>query len=457
MSRAHACWPVLQEYQADSPLGWQGGKPVSAARFCAAARELAGKLPRKRYVLNLCENRVNFMLGFTAALIAGQTNLLPPSRAAGVVREIFATHPDTCCLADHNELPAGLPAMMIPPWPLAAADGFDIPEIAADHAAAIVFTSGSTGRPQPHAKTWRSLVAAARGLGRRLEISTGQPVAILGTVPPQHMYGLETTVMLPLQNGIAVDSGRPLLPADVAAALAELPASRWLVTTPLQLRAAIGENAVFPELAGVLSATMPLTQELAQAVEDRWGGRVHEIYGCTEAGTVALRCPAREELWRVCAGLHVWQSSDETWIAGGHLDRELKLPDYLEVAGEQEFTLVGRPGDMIKIAGKRTSLEALNCELLRIPGVRDGVFFLPEADGANGTDEQRVAALVVAPKLEAEGILRALRERIDAAFLPRPLIMVDALPRNATGKLAREGVIALARDALAREQERRRA
>jgi acyl-coenzyme A synthetase/AMP-(fatty) acid ligase len=271
------------------------------------------------------------------------------------------------------------------------------------------------------------------------------------------MYGLETTVMLPLQNGIAVDSGRPLLPADVAAALAELPASRWLVTTPLQLRAAIGENAVFPELAGVLSATMPLTQELAQAVEDRWGGRVHEIYGCTEAGTVALRCPAREELWRVCAGLHVWQSSDETWIAGGHLDRELKLPDYLEVAGEQEFTLVGRPGDMIKIAGKRTSLEALNCELLRIPGVRDGVFFLPEADGTNGTDEQRVAALVVAPKLDAEGILRALRERIDAAFLPRPLIMVDALPRNATGKLAREGVIALARDALAREQERRRA
>ena len=83
--------------------------------------------------------------------------------------------------------------------------------------------------------------------------------------------------------------------------------------------------------------------------------------------------------------------------------------------------------------------------------MRDGVFFLPEADGA---DEQRLAALVVAPRLEPEAILRALRERIDPAFLPRPLLIVDALPRNATGKLEREGLLALAREALARERRR---
>jgi acyl-coenzyme A synthetase/AMP-(fatty) acid ligase len=265
------------------------------------------------------------------------------------------------------------------------------------------------------------------------------------------MYGLETTVMLPLQNGIAVHSARPLLPADIAIALAELPAARWLATTPLQLRASIGECAVFPELAGILSATMPLPAELAQAVEDGWDVPVHEIYGCTEAGTVALRRPASETRWRACTDVRLWQKAGDTWAAGGHLDSELKLPDCLEVLGEQEFMLVGRPGDMVKIAGKRTSLEALNCELLRIAGVRDGVFFLPERDVA---DEQRVAALVVAPRLEQEAILRALRERIDPAFLPRPLLLVDALPRSATGKLAREGLLALAREALARKRRR---
>src|SRR5262249_12136286 len=107
--------------------------------------------------------------------------------------------------------------------------------------------------------------------------------------------------------------------------------------------------------------------------------------------------------------------------------------------------------DMIKVAGKRASLEALTCELLRIPGVRDGAFFLPEADGV---DEPRVAALVVAPRAGRGAILRALRDRVDPAFLPRPLLMLDALPRNATGKLAREGLLALARDVLARGRRR---
>src|SRR5262249_55551369 len=155
---------------------------------------------------------LSFMLGFAAALVAGQTNLLPPSQAAGVIREIFTNYPDAFCLADHNELPSGLPAMIVPPWPAVFGDSFDVPEIADEQVAMIVFTSGSTGRPQPHAKRWGSLVTAARGLGRRLGVSSGKRVAMLGTVPSQHMYGLEATIMLPLQNGIAVHPARPLLP-----------------------------------------------------------------------------------------------------------------------------------------------------------------------------------------------------------------------------------------------------
>jgi acyl-coenzyme A synthetase/AMP-(fatty) acid ligase len=443
-------FPLLQGFEAASTIGWCRGEPVTAARFCASALELAERLPRKRYVLNLCEDRLNFMLALSAALIAGQASLLPPSRAAGVVREIFASHPDACCLADHNELPAGLPAMIVPPWPARSPATLAMPSIPAGQVAMIVFTSGSTGRPQPHAKTWRSLVFAARALASRLEVAAGGTFSMLGTVPPQHMYGVETTIMLPLQSGMAIHPARPLLPADIAAALAELPPARWLATTPIHLRACIGENVVFPELAGVLCATMPLPADTALAVESRWSVPVFEIYGCTEAGTVALRRPAHDERWLASEGLHVRQKSGDVWVSGGHLESELKLPDCLEVVSEREFMLVGRPGDMVKIAGKRASLEALNAELLRIPGVRDGVFFLPES----AADEQRVSALVVAPRLETATILRALRDRIDPAFLPRPLLIVDALPRNATGKLAREGLLAFAREALAREQRR---
>jgi acyl-coenzyme A synthetase/AMP-(fatty) acid ligase len=43
----------------------------------------------------------------------------------------------------------------------------------------------------------------------------------------------------------------------------------------------------------------------------------------------------------------------------------------------------------------------------------------------------------VAPGLSAAVLQAALRQRIDRVFLPRPLVFVDALPRNSTGKLLR--------------------
>jgi acyl-coenzyme A synthetase/AMP-(fatty) acid ligase len=68
--------------------------------------------------------------------------------------------------------------------------------------------------------------------------------------------------------------------------------------------------------------------------------------------------------------------------------------------------------------------------------VEDGVFFLPEEQPEGHV--RRLIALVVAPRLQAAQIQQALRERIDPAFLPRPLLFVDTLPRNATGKLPHE-------------------
>ena len=74
-------------------------------------------------------------------------------------------------------------------------------------------------------------------------------------------------------------------------------------------------------------------------------------------------------------------------------------------------------------------------QLNSIPGVVDGAFYMP--DECSTEHVTRLAAFVVAPQLDAQHLLAALRERIDAVFLPRPLIFVDKLPRNRTGKLPR--------------------
>jgi acyl-coenzyme A synthetase/AMP-(fatty) acid ligase len=53
---------------------------------------------------------------------------------------------------------------------------------------------------------------------------------------------------------------------------------------------------------------------------------------------------------------------------------------------------------------------------------------------------------VVAPGLTREAVLAALRERVDAAFLPRPLVLLERLPRATTGKLPQEALRTLARE-----------
>jgi len=85
---------------------------------------------------------------------------------------------------------------------------------------------------------------------------------------------------------------------------------------------------------------------------------------------------------------------------------------------------------MVKIAGKRASLQALNGELLALPGVVDGAMFLPSADAT------RLAAVIVAPGCAKHEIRKTLAGRIDSAFMPRPLILAHSLPRDGNGKLA---------------------
>ncbi|MEW8222452.1 MAG: AMP-dependent synthetase, partial [Candidatus Thiodiazotropha taylori] len=84
------------------------------------------------------------------------------------------------------------------------------------------------------------------------------------------------------------------------------------------------------------------------------------------------------------------------------------------------------------------SIGDLNQKLLAIPGVIDGIFIPPENPN---NEKQRLTALVVAPSLSKQEILRQLTQSIDAAFLPRPLHFVESLPRNSTGKLPREQLI----------------
>ena len=166
---------------------------------------------------------------------------------------------------------------------------------------------------------------------------------------------------------------------------------------------------------------------------------VQEIYGCTETGVIGSRRPTADESWTLCRGLRLRQDGDAAWVSDGHVGQPVRLPDRITVRSDDQFLLHGPNHDLVKVAGKRASLGALNAVLVRIEGVVDGTFYRPE-DGRS----ERLTAFVVAPGLRSSTILKALRTRIDPVFLPRPLHVVEALPRNSTGKLPREQLEAFA-------------
>ena len=126
---------------------------------------------------------------------------------------------------------------------------------------------------------------------------------MVGTVPPWHMYGFETTALLPLHAACASWCAPLFYPSDVRDALAAVPAPRVLVTTPLQLRALVQAGTALPPLACVISATAPLDPLLAAAAEARWGTEVLEIFGATEVGSIASRRTVRGPDWTMYDGV----------------------------------------------------------------------------------------------------------------------------------------------------------
>ena len=177
--------------------------------------------------------------------------------------------------------------------------------------------------------------------------------------------------------------------------------------------------------------------DLAELAESRFNVPLYEIYGCTEAGQVATRRTVVSPVWQTYRDVRVYRREESIYAHGGAVEQEAQLLDVVEPIDDEHFTLHGRTADLINIAGKRTSLANLNYHLNAIDGVTDGIFYMP-AEQHHGVT--RLTALVVAQGLSAEQLLASLRSRIDAAFMPRPIYFVDALPRNSTGKLPREAV-----------------
>lgn len=426
--------PLLGAFAPNRALAFDRGQTIAAAQFLADVASLAGQLPARAFVLNDCADRYYFMVGFAAALLRGQVSLLPNSRVEHVWRQLCEDYPDSYVLTDQADAP---PVAEMMPYPLLAggdAQAREVPAFPEEQLAAVAFTSGSTGRPKPIDKYWGAMVNEARTAGRRLGFELSRAGAIVATVPPQHMYGFLTSVLLPLQFGQAVSRARPFYPEDVRLVAEASPAAPVLVITPVQLRACVLERTRLPPLSFILSSAAPLPAAVAEEAESLFRAPVLEFYGSTETGAFASRRQRETDRWRTFDGVRVRPQPPGFLVEADYFREPVALTDVVEILDEREFWLIGRDSDLVKVGGKRTSLLYLDQQLQELPGVVDGAFLVEEAKDGR---EPRLAAFVVAPGLSRESVLAALRARVDEVFVPRRLWLVASLPRTATGKLPR--------------------
>lgn len=441
----------------DAPLAWRDGHALSRRHYLADVQALAARLPDAGTMLNITADRYRFAVGLGAALLRGQRNLLPPNHTPDMVARLRTQFPGTYALTDQASADVALPLVHHAPDAATPSPGATVPRIDEAALAALVLTSGSTGTPVPHAKHWGLLVRNTRAGAQRLAHHMGRDslagVTLVATVPAQHMYGFESTVLVALLGGAAFDAGRPFYPADIANALRRAPRPRMLVTTPFHLKMLLESGVELPPIDLTVCATAPLAPQLAARAEAALGAPLMEIYGCTEAGQIASRRTTDGIEWQTYDGLRIVGDGAESVVQGGHVPEPTLLADVLEVIAADRFRLLGRSNDLINIAGKRSSLGHLNHHLNTVAGVQDGAFWLPPED-PGGAGVVRLIAFVVAPGLSAqalhERVLSTLRERVDPAFLPRRVVPVAALPREATtGKLPAATFAAWAERALA--------
>jgi 3-hydroxymyristoyl/3-hydroxydecanoyl-(acyl carrier protein) dehydratase len=325
-------------------------------------------------------------------------------------------------------------------------------------------TSGTSGEGRWIPKCLRHLEDEIETLESVFGARLPQGTRVFATVSHQHIYGLLFRALWPLCAGRPFHANLLLLPQELFPRMLEC-RDALLVTTPVHLRR-MTATPEFARLAGVCRAVFssggPLEAETAAAVAERLGAAPIEILGSTETGGVAVRerepgddrftpLPGvRIELDLPDAGLVVTSAFVSVGLPTHTGERRFRMGDRAELSHDGRLRLLGRSDRTVKIGEKRLSLPEMEKDLAQHPAIDElALLVLPQAT------QPRVHAAVVLSEI-GRGLLvqvgrralgRALAghlaQRWDAVLLPRVWRYVDALPRNAQGKLPQGALAAL--------------
>lgn len=400
-----------------------------------------------------CRNHRGFVIGLLAASRLGAEVLVlnPDSPAATRAAQLERV---TLLLADTDGVdPRATPAAA--------------PRLARARARArvVVLTSGSAGQAKGvrRAPSVASLLAPVAGLLEGLPLSMHQPA--VAAIPLFHGYGL-AALALALAMGAPLEVSRSLEVAPLLARLAD-DARAVLITVPTLLRRWLHDAAArhHGRVQTLITGSAPLSAQLCRELLALEGPSLHNLYGSTEAGVIALAGPAslraapgsvgsalvgnalrlldvtgREVAPGEVGVIHVkgpmvLQADAQGWYCTGDLGR-------VDEGGN--LFVCGRTDGMFVSGGENVYPAWTESVLATHPSVQEvAVHVVDDLD----FHQAMTAWVVLRPGLQLEEAeLRAwLRDRLERAHVPRRLQLVESLPLNVLGKVDRRALAHLAR------------
>jgi malonyl-CoA/methylmalonyl-CoA synthetase len=352
------------------------------------------------------------------------------------------------------------------------------PDVDESRASMMIYTSGTTGRPKGVVHTHASIAAQIRGMVEAWEWTRDDH--ILCALPLHHVHGIVNVLCCALWCGAECD----ILPAfdalEVWRRIGAGDLTLFMAVPTIYLRliqvydeADAPQQTAWSRAAGALRLMVSGSAALPVSTLERWraitGQTLLERYGMSELGMVlGNRLDDRRpgHIGVPFPGVEVKLVDDsgavapdrkpgELYVRGGNVFREYwNRPDAtrdafangwfrtgdVAVVEDGNYRMLGRASvDIIKSGGEKISALEVEDVLREHPLVDDcAVIGLPDDEWG----ERVCAAVVLVGSRDELGDLRAwAKERLAAYKVPRQIVIVDDLPRNAMGKVVKRLVV----------------
>jgi long-chain acyl-CoA synthetase len=418
-----------------------GGTRISYAELDAAADCAAGALRaegvgRGDRVALVLPNRPSFVAAYHGALRLGAVAV--PINPLASEREVAARVADTgACVVVTEEL---------------VGPAIDRPEASAeDETAVVLYTSGTSGEPKRVELTHAGLRANAEYLAREaLEIREDD--VLFGAAPLAHVFGMTCCMNATLVAGACLALVERFDPEAALGTIEDEGVTAFMGVPAMcvALLAASDAAGRAPQMRLAHVGGAPLALDTLRAFEERFGATVLEGYGMTEVGgTVAtshagrprkpgsVGTPAAGGRIRIDGGDVGEVLVESPTVMRGH-EGPLATGDVGYLDEDGYLFLVERKKDVILRGGYNVYAREVEEVLFEHPHVREGVVV--------GVPDERLGEEVVAlvvpgdDTIDPEEVKAFVRERVAAYKYPRHVLVVDDLPRSASGKVLRREI-----------------